>query len=100
MWYWSNHLDKEILDGVYALVELHWFHWMSAGEVGPFGVEGNDLFNLGSPGVAGNDIVTLAVGGKYKPAPWLEVGAAFEFPLTERRDLLDNRLTVDCIVRY
>jgi hypothetical protein len=100
MWYWSNHLDKEIWNGIYGLVELHWFHWMKSGQVGPVGVEGNDIFNLGSPGVAGNDIVTLAVGGKYKPAPWLEIGSAFEFPLTKRRDLFDNRLTVDCIVRY
>lgn len=59
-----------------------------------------DLFNLGSPGVEGNNIVTNAYGLKYKPNRNLESGVAWEFPLTERRGVLDNRLTVDLILRY
>ena len=73
---------------------------MRAGENGIPGVEGGDLFNFGSTGVAGNDIVTGAIGAKAKPRPWTEVGIAWEFPLTDRRDVLDNRLTADWIIRY
>lgn len=65
-----------------------------------FPKEGGTLFNVGSPGVAGNDILTGAVGVRHKAADRLEVGVAWEAPLTERRDLLNDRLTVDCIVRY
>lgn len=100
-WYWSNHFDYMIRDRVYLLTELNWYHWLQAGQDGPVpGVEGLDLFNLGSPGVAGNDIVTAAAGIKFKPNCHNEVGFAFEFPLTERRDIIDNRITVDWNIRY
>ncbi|MCA9122257.1 MAG: hypothetical protein H6822_21420 [Planctomycetaceae bacterium] len=103
MWYWSNHLDRQLNDYLYVLAEVNWYHWMKSGQqtLAP-GVEGLDLFNLGSTGVAGNDIVTGAIGVKARPRGdnSMEVGVAWEAPLTQRRDILDNRLTVDCILRY
>lgn len=102
VWYWSNHLDRQINDYLYFLTEVNWYHWMRSGEGGVPGVEGIDLFNLGSTSVAGNDIVTGAIGIKARPRGdnSMEVGVAWEAPLTQRRDILDNRLTVDCILRY
>lgn len=101
LWYWSNHLDYEVRDRWYLLTELNWFTWIGAGENTALpGVEGGDLFNLGSVGVAGNDIVTNAVGIKYKRNRHRELGLAFEYPLTDRRDVLKNRLTLDWIFRY
>jgi hypothetical protein len=106
IWWWSNHFDRQIWDrgclSVYALGEVNWYHWMDSGEDGPLaGIEGNDLFNLGSPGVAGNDIVTGAFGTKVKPyGNAMEVGVAWETHLTDRRDLLEDRLTVDWILRF
>jgi hypothetical protein len=73
---------------------------MGAGTGGVPGVEGLDLFNLGSSGVAGNDIVTQAAGIKFKPNRHQEIGAAYEFPLTDRRDILENRLNFNWIFRY
>lgn len=105
--YWSNHLDGRIGQSHFFWVgELNWYHWLGAGQqtsvkgIPVTGLEGGDLFNLGLAGVSGNDIVTAAVGLRYKPSGHLELGLAWEAPLTERRDLLDNRLTVDCILRY
>jgi hypothetical protein len=101
MSYWSNHLDHRFRGtNFYALVECNWYHYMGSGTAFPLPLEGGDLFNLGSVGVAGNDIVTGAFGGKYKPSGNLELGIAWENPLTDRRDVLKNRLTVDCILRY
>ncbi len=101
VWYWSNHLDRQITDSFYLLGEVNWYHWLRSGQQPALaGVEGGDLFNFGSTGVAGNDIVTGALGVKYKPSCNTEVGLAWEVPLTERRDVLDNRLTVDWILRY
>jgi hypothetical protein len=37
---------------------------------------------------------------KYKPTTLSEVGIAWENPLTQRKDVLDNRLTIDFILRY
>lgn len=100
MWYWSNHFDYEILDTLYGLVELNWFHWMKSGDRLPVNFEGGDLFNLGSTGVAGNDIVTLGIGGKKRFGDMNEFGVAYEVPLTERKDILQSRLYVDLIIRY
>lgn len=98
--YWSNHFSRQLTQRFYVLTEFNWYHWMRAGTGGVPGVEGLDLFNLGSSGVAGNDIVTQAVGFKLKPNRHQEIGAAYEFPLTERRDVLENRLNFNWIFRY
>ncbi|MEM9351952.1 MAG: hypothetical protein AAGA92_02975 [Planctomycetota bacterium] len=100
-WWWSNHWDYQIFDKWYVLTEVNWFTWIGAGtQTALPGVEGGDLFNFGSVGVAGNDIVTQAIGIKYKRNRHRELGIAFEVPLTQRRDILENRLTVDWILRY
>jgi hypothetical protein len=102
LWFWSQHLSRRLgRTNVHILSEFHWYHWLGAGrESFPIGVEGVDLYNFGAPGVAGNDIVTAAMGFRYKPSDHWEMGLGWEVPLTERRDLLNNRLTVDCILRY
>lgn len=99
-WYWSSHLDHQFAKNWYLLGEVNWYHWMNAGNGGINGVEGGDLFNLGSTGVNGNDIVTGAIGAKYKPTENQEIGVAWEIPLTERKDIIADRLTVDWIIRF
>ncbi len=100
MIYWSNHLDYRVTQKLYAFTELNWYNWASSGN-GPLnGVEGGDLFSLGSSNVTGNDIVTQGVGFKYKRKQNRELGFVYEFPLTERRDVLKDRVTVDYIIRY
>lgn len=99
--YWSNHLDRRLGDsGFYLFTEANWYHWMSSGSTFQASVEGLDLFNLGSTNVAGNNIVTGAYGVKYKPHGRLELGVAYEIPYTERRDIIQNRMMVDLILRY
>lgn len=98
--YSSHHLSTNIGPRTWILTEFNVQNWIGAGEGGIPGVEGFDLFNFGSTGVAGNTIVTQAVGLKFRPRRNSEIGAAFEFPLTERRDILDNRINVNWIWRY
>lgn len=100
MMFWSHHLDRRVTERLYLLAEANWYHWLDSGAGGIPGVEGGDLFNLGSTNVTGNDIVTSAVGVKFKPSRHQELGLAIEFPVTDRRDVLDNRLTFDWIIRY
>jgi hypothetical protein len=100
-WYWSNQWDYELVDGIYGLIGLNWFHWMrSAGLNSGSSVTALDIINIPVQGVAGTNVVTAIVGTKWKPSPHCEVGAGFEFPLTERTDILKNRLYIDFIVRY
>jgi len=101
IFYWSNHLDKRLGESnFYALTELNWYNYLKSGSAFGLPLEGGDLFNLGSVGVAGNNLVTNAYGLKYKPNRHLESGVAWEIPLTERKGILDNRLTADLILRF
>ena len=86
---------------MYAVAEVNWYNWTDSGDNAVIpGVEGLDLINFGMTDVTGNDIVTGALGAKFKPSGNMELGVAWEVPLTDRRDIIDNRLTVDVILRY
>ncbi len=99
--HWSNHLDVKLTNKVYAFTEVVWWHWTDAANTGlPLGVAGQDAFNLSSTNVSGNDLVTQNVGVKYKPSGNVELGAAYEFPLTDFEDIIDNRLQLELILRY
>jgi hypothetical protein len=98
--YWSFHWDRRLAARpIYGFFELNWYHWLT-NVAGGQPVSGLDLYNLGSSGVAGTNIVTGAIGAKVKFTENTELGVAWEVPLTQRRDLLDNRITADFIIRY
>jgi hypothetical protein len=98
--YWSVHFDRRMANRpIYGLLEFNWYHWLSDVN-GGLPVGGLDLYNFGSSGVAGTDIVTGAFGLKYKPKNSIEMGVCWEVPLTARRDIIDNRITADLILRY
>lgn len=100
VWYWSNHWDYRLRRvPVYLFGELNWWHWASSGTNAGL-PEGGDLFNLGGTNLTGNDIVSRAVGIKYKPRQNVEAGFAYEFPLTRRKGVLDDRWTADLIFRF
>jgi hypothetical protein len=102
----SYHLDYNVagLNKIYPLIELNWFHYTQAGKnfVPAFGgIEGADLVNFGSTDVGNRDLVTLAVGARYKFTEQVQVGAAAEWALTRHdKTLSDFRFTVDLILRY
>ena len=99
--YWSNHVDRKIGNSkFYLLGECNWYHWLADGGTTAANFEGIDLINLGSTNVDGNDLVTGALGVKYKPSGNTEVGVAYELPLTDRQDIMKDRWTVDWIIRY
>lgn len=102
MWYWSNHFDvKAGMTDFYGLLEINWYHWYDSGNNAvTAGLNGGDLVNLGSTNITNTDIATGALGLKYKPHGNLEIGAAYEVPLTNRRGIMGDRITLDLILRY
>jgi hypothetical protein len=101
MWYWSNQWDYELPGHIYPLIGLNWFHFMrSAGIDSQMPFTGLDAVNLPANGVAGNNVVTTVIGGKWKPSGNIEFGFGWEFPLTQNEDVLKNRIYVDLILRY
>lgn len=101
IFYWSNHLDYRIGSlPLYVFTEGTWYNYLSSGNGFPLPLEGLDLVNTGAPDVTGNDIITRAVGLKAIPRQNMEVGGAYEMPVTNRRGILSSRWTFDLIFRY
>ncbi len=99
--HWSNHFDVRLTDRTYLFTEMAWWHWTDDASAGAaLGVGGHDLFNLSTSDIAGNDLVTQNVGMKLKPNRNLEAGIAYEFPLTNFKDIIDSRMQLDLILRY
>ncbi len=100
--YTSLHLDKQMFGWLYPLVELNWFHWTGSGDRGlPSALgEGDGLINFGTSGVAGNDLVTVAVGLKAILNRHMDIGVAYETPISTRQDLIENRVLAELIFRY
>lgn len=108
----SVHASYEVCSWFIPLVEVNWFHTIDSGDgtgnypsqVGGFvpavlQSEGGDLFNLGSVNAEDNrDFVTAAVGFRSRLSDSVDVGVAYEIPLTdEKNGLMDERITVDLI---
>lgn len=105
----SAHASYEVCKWFIPLVELNWFHVWDAGDndtltavSGLVDFEGNDFFNLGAANAHENrDLVTAAIGFRSRITDSIDVGAAYELPLTnDEESLWDERVTVDLIWKF
>ena len=95
------HIDKGINCWLYPLFEVNWYHYTRGGNALPFVIgEGDGLVNLGTQGMAGKNMVTIAPGLKAKVNKHLEYGFVYERSITGRKDLLDHRFIGELILRY
>lgn len=62
--------------------------------------EAYDYGSLGSPGMAGHTVVAGQVGVRVPVNDHLILGAAWEMPLTESRDVLRQRATVNVVLEF
>ena len=65
---------------------------------GPF--EGVDVANLGSAGVSGNNVTTFAVGFHVPINRHVTWSAGYEFPISSREDLFEQRVTTALQVEF
>ena len=100
----SAHVSYQLTERFTPVVELNLYHTISAGNVGsvPTDFEGGGFFNFGSPnGEVNENIVTAAIGARYKINEALSLGAAYEVPLTEEEEnFMDSRLTLDFTYKF
>lgn len=111
----SAHASYEIVPWFIPLVEVNWHHVLSAGNgrnnyfdhalgltpvVATF--EGNDLLNFGAANASQNrDFVTAAIGFRSRLTESLDLGFAYEIPLTDSSDsVMDDRFTLDLIYTF
>ena len=100
-YYASGHVSLDVLDKqkFFPLAELNWFQYTTDGTTRFLKGEGTDVVNFGSLAKS-SGLLTGAVGARYRFTRHIEVGAAYEFPLSGNRDFFKNRVTVDLILRY
>jgi len=102
--HYGMHLERRFGDRFYAVLESNVLTTISNGEqldssipgIGSF--EGFDLFNFGS--TDSGTVATIAFGGRYRVNDFIAVGAAYELPMTSRKDVIDHRLTFDTIFAF
>jgi hypothetical protein len=118
MLYDAWHLSYAVTGWFRPLVELNHFHVVSAGDrnLADFAASNDpedlvaaiasfnpcDIINLGGENNDDNkNLVTMALGARFRINQWLDVGAAYEFPLTDNQEtLLDDRILIDAMLTF
>lgn len=101
LWDLDVHADYK-LGSFYPLVEVNLVHSYSGGDRLPIADEGEDFFNFGASDSAGENLVSMGVGSRYRISDNIDVGAVYQFPLDrgEGSRILDWRITTDLIIRF
>lgn len=98
-WHWSAHIDYELFENFFPLVEANGTSTFDDGSrTGIASFEGNDLVNFGS--TDSGTVVTVGVGARYRLNRHFQLGAGYEFPVTEREDLFDWRTNFDMVISF
>jgi hypothetical protein len=94
--HWAIHADYEVMDRVYPFVELNGYTPIEDGNRTALGVNGMDLVNMGSSN--SDTVITAAPGLRVRLHDNVDLGFAFELPLTEENDLMDWRVNTDLVI--
>ncbi len=105
----SVHADYKLW-AFYPLLEFNWVQTLDGGRTTPISQEGFDYFNFGSSGAGGRGVVTAAAGARWKILEQIgmtgghlagvDLGVAWETPVTEREDFFGWRVTTDVALRF
>lgn len=104
VFHYHAHLDYALTSCFSPLIELNGYHYFETadrnGGLGvPLDFECYDYTNLGSSN-AGGDTVTMAVGFRYDLFKNAKFGTAYEWSLTDRKDVFEDRITCDISYRF
>ena len=94
------HVSHEVHKDLFPMVEINGITYTSNGTAFPANFEGGDLINLGATNVAGNTVITGALGAAYRIGDRWQAGIVYEWPLTSREDLLDDRIWASLLWRF
>lgn len=103
----SWHVSYNIIDKIFPLIELNHM-WVVrqakrdelVASIAKF--EGGDVINLGSQhGMDHRHMVSAAAGARVRLIKNIDLGIAYEFPLTEKKNgLMDNRWNFDIVYHF
>lgn len=90
--------NYQVTDWFYPVVEFNLFSVIDHGTRMPVPFEGFDLVNFGA--TDGGTVATVAAGARFKVAPNVLLGAAFEAPVTSRKDITSWRVYADAVITF
>lgn len=90
---WDAHVDYELFEDFFPLLEVHGLHYLSNGDRLPLDIGGGDYANIGSNNVAGSTSFWGTIGFRWMIAEHVSWGAAYEFPLQDpqNNDIFEQR---------
>lgn len=97
---WHLHCSWETGTPWRPLVEVNGIHYTRNGDGLPIDVDGLDYTNIGSQDVKRADWITGALGVRYRLTEDVDLGLAYERPLTQRDDIFDDRIQMDAVIRF
>ncbi|MEZ6016727.1 MAG: hypothetical protein R3F49_16535 [Planctomycetota bacterium] len=92
---WHLHADYYLNEAFSPVVELNGYSTLSEGDNTPLPFNGVDVANFG--GGDGEDVITGAIGGEFRPTQGVGLRLAYESPLTSNEDLFGYRWTFSAI---
>jgi len=94
---WHLHADLFVCDEFSPVVELNGHHVVDdGGVVLPF--SGLDVVNLG--GSESEDVITIGLGGEFRPMDDIAARIAYETPLTDNNDVFGYRWTFSLVYSF
>ena len=104
-WHFDLHLDKRFetsAGSFYPLAELNVIQVIDGGRRLPITDEGVEFFDLGASGAEDKTIVIGGIGLRYRACDSVDLGVAFQVPLTDGSGsrAIENRLTADVIWHF
>jgi hypothetical protein len=99
---WDAHVDYELFENFFPLLEIHGLHYLSNGDRLPWDIGGADYANIGSNDVAGTAAFWGSVGFRWNLAEHVSWGAAYEFPLQDpqNNDIFEQRAISGLTITY
>ena len=95
MLYQNLHIDYEVIENFFPLIELNGVQYLSNADGAPMTVGGLDLANIGAGDMRGDAIFWGEIGFRYKILKNTELGATWGFPITEaHKGIFANRVTL------
>jgi hypothetical protein len=97
--HWHTHLDYELCENLCPLIEVNGLTAVNDGNrTGIANFEGNDAANYGSS--ASSHVVSGTVGFRYRFNDRVMLGVGYETALTEKKDLLEYRTSLDLVLHF
>lgn len=111
----SSSVSYKLTERIFPMFEVNWFSVIDEGDGAQrFGkqvggllpaaatFEAFDLFNLGGSNADINrNLVTFAVGSRFRVCEMADLGFGWEFPVTEQKEsVIEDRFYIDMVIRF